>query len=312
MELLQLGKNLLAKLRASTAEPLPTSPLQAIEPNASASVDQAVIAPVDQAVIAPILDHYVTTAPSVETAVNIFAGEWSSIFPAPYETLTRGTAKLFEDPRITWFLEAVGGAKGKTVLELGPLEGGHSYMLEQAGCAQVTAIEANTRAYLKCLVTKELFNLQRVHFLCEDFIEYLRQTDTKTDLCVASGVLYHMVNPVELLALLAQRCQSSLMIWTHYYDPTIISNSSVHAPKFREKLESEFMGFTHTLYRREYETALNWGGFCGGSASYSYWLLKEDILKALQHFGFSNIRINFDTPDHPNGPAFALVADRAS
>ncbi len=304
MELLQLGKKLLAKLRASTTEPLPTASPEAIGANDSAAVEQAVVA--------PILDQYVTTAPSVETAVNIFAGEWSSVFPAPYETLTKGTAKLFEDPRITWFIEAVGGVEGKTVLELGPLEGGHSYMLEQAGAAQVTAIEANTRAYLKCLVTKELFNLQRVRFLCGDFIEYLRQTDSKTDLCLASGVLYHMVNPVELLALLAQHCQSSLMIWTHYYDPTIISNSSVHAPKFREKLESEFMGFTHTLHRREYETALNWSGFCGGSASYSYWLLKEDILQALQHFGFGNIRINFDTPDHPNGPAFALVADRGS
>lgn len=288
MQLLQVTKKWLTSFRNSLAD----------SPTHSASLNKGAI-----------LDQYVTTAPSFETSVNIFAGEWSSAFPSPYESVTKGTIGLFEDVRIQWLLEQIGSIEGQTVLELGPLEGGHTYMMEQAGAAQVVAIEANTRAYLKCLITKELLKLHRAQFLCGDFVEYLSQNGSKFDICLASGVLYHMVNPVELIALLAQHCQRHLFLWTHYYDSTILE-SPIHAPRFRDKFEREFMGFSHTLHRREYETALNWSGFCGGSATYSHWMLRDDILKALEYFGFSNIRINFDAPDHPHGPAFALIADR--
>jgi SAM-dependent methyltransferase len=80
------------------------------------------------------------------------------------------------------------------VLELGPLEGGHSFMFERLGAREVIAIEANPRAYLKCLIIKELLDLRRVRFLCGDFLEYLRADGTDFDLVFASGVLYHMRN----------------------------------------------------------------------------------------------------------------------
>ena len=50
--------------------------------------------------------------------------------------------------RVTQWLDII-GVDGRRVLELGPLEGGHSYMLQRAGAARVLAIEANTRAFLK-------------------------------------------------------------------------------------------------------------------------------------------------------------------
>ena len=71
---------------------------------------------------------------------------------------------------MTQFLAEIGGVTEKTILELGPLEGGHSYMLDRAGAAQVVAIEGNARAYLKCLIVKELLGLPRVQFLCGDSV----------------------------------------------------------------------------------------------------------------------------------------------
>ena len=47
---------------------------------------------------------------------------------------------------------------GKTVLELGPLEGAHTYQLHQRG-ANIVAVEASKQAYLKCLITKEIVGL---------------------------------------------------------------------------------------------------------------------------------------------------------
>lgn len=256
-----------------------------------------------------ILDEYVRSAPSAQNALDIFKDEWASKFPAPLAELQAGAAGLFEDPRIAWGIAELGGVADRSVLELGPLEGGHSYMLEQAGAASVIAIEANTRAYLKCLVSKELLQLKRVQFLCGDFMEYLRANRTRFDLCVASGVLYHMRNPIELIARIAGTADR-LVLWTHYYDEAIIARQPHIARRFADPTAAEHEGFRHTLHRFHYAEALAVQSFCGGTEEYSSWLSRDDILTGLEHFGFGDIHINYEQPDHPNGPCFTLVATR--
>ncbi|MGQ4649220.1 DUF1698 domain-containing protein [Lyngbya aestuarii] len=256
-----------------------------------------------------ILEQYIKSAPSPQNAIDIFKGEWSSKLPESLSELQAGYALLFEDPRIDWLATQIGGFEGKTVLELGSLEGGHTYMVERLGAETVVSIEANTRAYLKCLIVKELLELKKVRFLCGDFVEYLRTNQSKFDVCIASGVLYHMVNPAELIAL-ASRTSPQLFIWTHYYDHEIISSNPSLAHRSSEGLLTDYKGFKHTLYRQEYEAALNWMGFCGGHEAYSNWLSREDVLVCLNYFGFSKININFDQPNHPNGPSFAVTAFR--
>jgi predicted RNA methylase len=121
-----------------------------------------------------ILDQYISSAPSPQNALDIFKDEWSSKLPAYLYELESGSVPLFSDARIEWVVNQLGSFEHKTVLELGPLEGGHTYMLERFGAASITSIEANTRAYLKCLIVKEVLGLNRVKFLCGDFIEFLR------------------------------------------------------------------------------------------------------------------------------------------
>lgn len=256
-----------------------------------------------------ILDQYVTSAYTPQEALDIFKGEWSSKLPEPLAGLESGSIPLFEDGRIEWAVAQLGGIESKTVIELGPLEAGHSYMLERLGAESILSVEANSHAYLKCLIVKELLDLKRVRFVYGDCIEYLRSNRTKFDVCIASGILYHMRNPVELIALAAQ-ASDQIFLWTHYYDKAIISKNPNLAHKFPSSKQVEHCGFRHTLYSQEYKVALNWGGFCGGSEASSNWLSRDDILGCLKHFGLNNIEINFDHPDHPNGPSFALVATR--
>jgi hypothetical protein len=94
-----------------------------------------------------ILDSYINEAPSHQAAFRVFEGEWSSNVPG----YGCGSAGVFDDNRIKFFAEQCGGFQGKRVLELGPLEGGHTSMIANAGAANITAIESNTRAFLKCL-----------------------------------------------------------------------------------------------------------------------------------------------------------------
>ena len=206
----------------------------------------------------------------------------------------------------------LGSIQGLSVLELGPLEGGHTYMLEQMGVASITAIESNTRAFLKCLIAKEIFSLQRSHFLCGDFIEYLRGNQQHFDLGIASGVLYHMRNPAELVWLLSQ-VTDKLLVWTHYYDEKAIrtQNQNNVTPRFSSPgVSKSEHGFDHILYRYDYLHTLGWAGFCGGSEEYSCWMTRDDILKCFTFFGFKNIQTSFEHSDHPNGPAFAFLATK--
>jgi hypothetical protein len=258
---------------------------------------------------ATILDAYVKGPPSPRQAVEIFRGEWASRFPAPHDDLPAGQIRLFEDDRIAWAIETVGGIRGQRVLELGPLEGGHSYMCDRAGAVEVVAIEANTRAYMKCLIAKELLGMRAVRFVCGDFVEYLRATTERFDFCVASGVLYHMKNPVEVIAMLS-RIAPRLFLWTHYYDDALIAAHPRIAHRRVAPTTATVEGFTHQLHRHEYGEALTLQGFCGGGASYSQWMSREGILGALTHFGYRTLTIGFDQPDHVNGPAFSVVAVR--
>ena len=176
-----------------------------------------------------MIDHYTKRAPDAQNTIDLFSGEWSSSFPEPFKQLDAGYAPLFEDPRIEWATSTLGGCEGQRVLELGPLESGHTWLLRRLGASSVTAIESNSRAYLRCLVVKELMQLQGTQTLYGDFLEYLRPCTEHFDLCLASGVLYHMVNPAELIGLIA-KVSDRAIIWTHYYDQALWNGTNQSLP----------------------------------------------------------------------------------
>lgn len=257
-----------------------------------------------------ILDAYVLTEPNIQNVLDIFKGEWSSRLPDHFGLVTQpGTARLFEDNRIEWVEQTFGKFANWKILELGPLEGGHSYMFHSKNASKVIAIEANTRAFLKCLCIKEALHLDRVEFKLGDFVTYLEKDNSKYDMVVASGVLYHMEDPIKFLKLISQ-VSDRVFIWTHYYDQKTILSRGELSHKFSPVSSFEYEGVVYEGATQSYKDALAWSGFCGGPKPISKWLTRNSILKALRQFGFADIQINFDQPDHPNGPAFALCAKK--
>jgi len=229
--------------------------------------------------------------------------------PPPYAELTGGGIPLFQDSRVAWALQEMGGVLGQSVLELGPLEGGHSYMLEQAGAASIYSIEANSRAFLKCLISKELLGMKRVSYQLGDFMPFLESATTQYDMILSAGVLYHMKDPLRLLKLISQHTRRTY-IWTHYYDDSIIKSNPNLRGKFPSSKPTEVEGLKLTLNRQEYQVSLQHPGFCGGNEEYSYWLTRKDMLAALAHFGFSKVTVGHEQPDHPHGPCFGFVATK--
>ncbi|HWA10189.1 MAG TPA: class I SAM-dependent methyltransferase [Opitutaceae bacterium] len=253
---------------------------------------------------------FVVTPPSPQNAIDLFAGEWASRFPATGPRIEAGNVPLFEDPRFGWADGALRqlsgqGFAGQRVLELGPLEGGHTYMLAQLGAREVVAVEANARAYLKCLVAREVLNIPHARFLLGDALGYMRTTEERFDVGVACGFLYHMIEPVETIALLA-RCCRQVFIWTVFHDESLFVKQPALAPQFGPPRAAEFGGFAHTLFPQFYGDGIDYRKFRGGVQPSCCWMKSDEILGALRHFGFTALTSHEE--ENPYGKAIAVAA----
>ena len=256
------------------------------------------------------LSGFTRLTPSEKNSFDLFNGSWSTAVSGIQST---GSFDGFNDERIKWLLDELGGMKGKKVLELGPLEGAHTYMLEKAG-GDVLSIEGNHGAYIRCLIVKNFYGLKS-KFLLGDFSDSELTTE-HFDTVVASGILYHMEDPIALLKKIASKTDN-LFIWTHYFEENL-EKWSIKAKKqikngkweIDNPKTHDFDGLSVKTIRQDYGDAKKWSGFCGGRSLFSYWIYKEDLLALLRKLGFANIRINFDKVDHPNGPCFALIASK--
>ena len=204
-------------------------------------------------------------------------------------------------PLAAQYLGTDGRFDGTEILELGPLEAGHTYSLEQLG-ANVTAVEANCEAYLKCLLVKELLELKRAKFLLGDFSGFLQQAGKPFDIIFASGVLYHMTEPLKLIELIARRTKSCF-VWSHYFDPN-------HYPGARRTPRSvEFAGRQFTHHELPYPD-MESGKFWGGNKPVASWLSREDMLDAFRAVGFDQIEVVQEHPTHPQGACMSFVAKK--
>ena len=253
-----------------------------------------------------VLDEYVREMPSHQLAVNLFKGEWSCAFPGRFGISSGGHVPAFEDPRIEWASSQLGGFAGKRVLELGPLEAAHTYMLQHGGASCVHSIESNKRAYVKCLIAKEVTGMRNVQFMLGDFNEYMKQTRERYDVVFASGVLYHMLNPAETIQL-ASQVADAIFIWSHYYDEELIARLPEIKRTMGKAHRAEQGGYSHQLFEHFYDEFLSVPAFCGGSNPKSYWMTRDGMLGCLEHFGFRQLSIGLDQKDHPGGPAMCIV-----
>jgi hypothetical protein len=249
-------------------------------------------------------EKYETRFPKPSNAIDLFEGEWSCDIPA----FSRGRTRFFDDPRIGLWEDAAGGFAGKRILELGPLEASHTYVLERRGAADILAIEANAHAFLRCLVVKELLGL-KARFLLGDFCKYLRASTTTFDLILASGVIYHMMEPLSLIENLTKN-SAVIAVWTHYYDREILTGHKEINRKYTHvPVAATFHGANIDLYEQSYFDVIQRPGFCGGIETTSMWLTRPGIETAFDRLGFE-VQVVLEEPSHSNGPAFAFVAKR--
>jgi hypothetical protein len=254
-----------------------------------------------------VLDEYVVDMPSPQNAIDALPG-WNHILP-PDVNVVAGSGAFYHDSRILWAIEQFGSIEGQKILELGPLEASHTWLIEQYGPSVLDAVEANKLSYLRCLVVKEILELKKAKFHLGDFAKWLEKTDRRYDFIVASGVLYHMDDPIRLLELIAARTDA-FYLWTHYVSDAMPVGDPRRAPLVGSAEIQERLGVAARLYKRSYYGAWKNKSFCGGIHDLHRWIEKDDIIAVIRALGFDDIRIAHDEPKHQYGPAFSVFARR--
>src|SRR5262249_16449924 len=174
----------------------------------------------------------------------------------------------------------------------------------------IHSVEANKLSFLRCLVVKEILDINSAKFFLGDFMSWLENSPTSYDLIVASGVLYHMPDPVKLLELIAKHTDA-FYLWTHYYDVAAMSKDDLRHVPFVGNIEVQnFNGIPVHLYSRSYYGAWQSKAFCGGAHDLHRWIERGDIIAVIRSLGYDDVRIAHEEPKHQNGPSFSIFAKR--
>lgn len=256
--------------------------------------------------IEQVFSQYEMSMPTHQNAINALPG-WNSSFPGD-NTLAAGNHPLHADGRIIEAMRAYGSLENKTILEIGPLEGMHTYMLNQERPARIDAIEANRLCFLRCLVTKEILQLDRARFYLGNIQPWLEKGDTVYDFALASGVLYHMPDPANFLLQLSRRAQA-IFIWTHFFHDEAMPRGDPRRNPFSGRVETRTVeGLPIRYYERSYQHANTNASFCGGMKDRHYWMHRDDILSLLQQLGYRTVEVQAEELAHGGGPCFSVFA----
>lgn len=254
-------------------------------------------------------DRYVLDLPREANSIALQSGGWKF----SYETKSRDEIRqsIEADGRplfCSMFFPHFGDADYR-ILELGPSDGYNTAGLEFHGASDVLAVESSVDAFQRCLILKNYFNL-KAKFLLGDFLKYLDSDIDAPDLIYASGVLYHLTDPVGFL----QRCSElspDLFLWTFVHDEKAIAAHDYEATMFAPHEDETVHLFGHAIvcHRRYYDAELVGGRkFAGGVRSHANWLSRPDLLAILEGLGYRILRVIED--GYSGLPALNIFATR--
>ena len=249
--------------------------------------------------------EYSTNYPCNQNIIDIFQNSFFTILP-DLKT-SPGSAGLMDDGRLKWVNELY-PLTDKKVLECGPLELAHSYMMNLFGASEIVSVESNSYCYLKCLCIKDIYKLNNVKLLLGDINKYITESNQIFDFVLCSGILYHMSNPVQLIENIS-KITDKMFIWTHIYNS---KSDTICIQKFAEN-SFEYSGTVYHGKRQIYQdSGISGKQYCGGCNNNSFWLTQESLFEALNKYGFNKITVNDSLSDlnHIHGACISIFCEK--
>lgn len=213
-------------------------------------------------------------------------GPWTYQFEIGGKTYG-GPISAEGDVRVERFLRFA--PEPKTILELGALEGAHSFIFAQhPGVQRVVALEGREMNLRKARLVQNLLEIRNVEFIQANLEHSDLAGFGKFDAVFCCGLLYHLPEPWKLLEQLPG-VAPALFIWTQYARDEEARDVG-HG--WRGKIHIEG-GADESL---------------SGMSPTATWLTVQSLRDVLRASGYEHVDVIHDDPAHPNGPAITIGA----
>jgi methyltransferase family protein len=177
----------------------------------------------------------------------------------------------------------------QTILELGSLEGAHSFIFaKRPGVKRVLALEGREANLRKARFVQDLLELRNVEFAQANLEDAKLDRFGKFDAIFCCGLLYHLPEPWRLLKQLGA-IAPVLFIWTQYA-----------AEEEARDLGNGLRGKIHVEGGADEPLS--------GMSSTATWLTLPSLCDLLTGTGYKSVDLLHDDPAHPNGPAVTIGA----
>jgi SAM-dependent methyltransferase len=198
-----------------------------------------------------------------------------------------GSFDAGNDIRMRWFVEYFKDAR--TILELGSLEGGHTFALSQhSHVERVLALEARADSIERARFVQELLKIKKAEFVQAN-LETVQLADYGSfDAILCSGLLYHLPEPWQLLEQFPA-VSPNLFLSTHYVADEQ-ANVSINGFRGVRWDEGRILGPLSGLSRK------------------SFWPTLGSLIRLLTLNGYKTIHIFENNLHHPNGLVLNLAA----
>jgi SAM-dependent methyltransferase len=183
-----------------------------------------------------------------------------------------------------------GGLAGKTIADLGCLEGGHAVGFARLGM-NATGFEIRESNFKNCLYVQSLVKLPNLTFVNAD----VNQIDRYGvfDAVWACGIFYHLDQPRSFLEKAAAACRRVIFLETHFTyehrtpaaDLWKLSDLCEH-----QGLKGRWYGEHEDIQRDQLED-LKWSAWTNQR---SFWVQKEYLLELMHTVGFDIVLEQYD------------------
>jgi hypothetical protein len=200
-----------------------------------------------------------------------------------------GGISALGDKRLERFFAYAPNAE--TILELGALEGAHTFIMAQRpGIKRVVALEGREANLCKARFVQDLLQIRNIEFAQANLEHSDLGAFGKFDAVFCCGLLYHLPEPWKLI----EQCPAIapvLFIWTQY-----AAENEAHdvGRGLRGKIHVEG-GPDEPL---------------SGMSATATWLTLDSLRALLVASGYGSVEVIDDNPGHANGPAVTIGARR--
>lgn len=229
------------------------------------------------------------------TAHNIRLDDGTETFPEAGWTMDQSSTVKAVKKMLS--LIYPGGFKGKSIVDLGCLEGGFATEFARAGLVS-TGLDVRQSNIDACRFVQSRVNLPNLDFVCDDAWNVAAHGPFDAVFC--ASLLYHIDDPEGLLKKMSKACRKVIFIDTHFAperdDSPAIARHGLGPLTKHLGLSGRWYA-EHDLDPAEDVAKLERLRWHSWRNQRSFWPTKPDLLTAMRRAGFTTLLEDYDYMD---------------